>query len=83
MLARENIDRYEAEVELVRGDVALLYMEGNVLMEEGREEPLVVFEDGVDVVVMNPPFGTRRKGIDIVFLEKATQVWYVRLALIC
>ncbi|EME30018.1 Methyltransferase-like protein 5 [Galdieria sulphuraria] len=29
-----------------------------------------------DTVVMNPPFGTRRKGIDVVFLEKAIEIVY-------
>jgi len=27
-----------------------------------------------DTVVMNPPFGTRRKGVDVVFLEKAIEL---------
>ena len=28
----------------------------------------------VDLVVQNPPFGTRKKGIDVVFLEKAMEI---------
>lgn len=27
-----------------------------------------------DVVLMNPPFGTRRAGIDVIFLERALEV---------
>lgn len=29
------------------------------------------WNDSFEVTIMNPPFGTKRKGIDIVFLEKA------------
>lgn len=29
----------------------------------------------VDTVIMNPPFGTKMKGIDSIFLEKAFEVW--------
>lgn len=28
----------------------------------------------IDVVIMNPPFGTKKKGIDMVFLQKALEV---------
>jgi predicted RNA methylase len=28
----------------------------------------------VDTVIMNPPFGTKMKGIDSIFLEKAFEV---------
>ena len=28
-----------------------------------------------DTVLMNPPFGTRRSGIDVIFLETALEVW--------
>lgn len=27
-----------------------------------------------DTVLMNPPFGTRRAGIDVMFLERALEV---------
>jgi len=32
------------------------------------------FKHKVDTVIMNPPFGTKNKGIDLVFLEKALHV---------
>lgn len=28
----------------------------------------------VDTIIMNPPFGTRNKGIDLLFLQKAIKV---------
>ena len=31
-------------------------------------------EKSVDMVVMNPPFGTKQEGIDCVFLERAMRV---------
>ena len=34
-----------------------------------------------DVVVMNPPFGTRRKGADLEFLRAAFQVHKVKQSL--
>ena len=27
-----------------------------------------------DTIIMNPPFGTRKEGIDIIFLKKAIEV---------
>lgn len=30
--------------------------------------------DRYDTVLMNPPFGTRRAGIDVIFLERALEV---------
>lgn len=34
----------------------------------------VKLEEKVDTVIMNPPFGTKKEGIDMVFLQKALEV---------
>jgi predicted RNA methylase len=36
--------------------------------------PLIKFKNYFDLVIMNPPFGTQRFGIDFVFLQRATQL---------
>eukprot|EP00177_Eucheuma_denticulatum_P006817 GFKZ01012401.1.p1 GENE.GFKZ01012401.1~~GFKZ01012401.1.p1 ORF type:complete len:198 (-),score=23.29 GFKZ01012401.1:269-862(-) len=48
------------------------FLQGDVIGAEfGRQ----VREEGwVDVVVMNPPFGTKRKGIDMAFLQTAVSI---------
>jgi len=35
---------------------------------------IVDFEKRVDTVIMNPPFGVQKKGLDIVFLKKTSQI---------
>ena len=60
-IARENVAEYEVDVELVHSDVASLPFAHLA----GDGSPLF------DTVVMNPPFGTRNKGIDVVFLKAA------------
>lgn len=35
---------------------------------------LASFDRDIDVVIMNPPFGTKVKGADLLFVEKACQV---------
>jgi predicted RNA methylase len=59
-IARQNVDEMEVDVEFVHCDVSLL--------------PTVSGRSVFDTVIMNPPFGTRVKGIDMVFLEKALEL---------
>ena len=59
-VARSNIDELEVEsaMDLVLCDVTTM--------------PLALAGlNRVDTVIMNPPFGTRNKGIDVLFLERA------------
>ncbi|KAH7302703.1 hypothetical protein KP509_23G083600 [Ceratopteris richardii] len=57
-LARENSLELEASIDLIQGNVASFRIEGVQ----------------VDTVVMNPPFGTRQKGADMMFLSSACQI---------
>lgn len=51
-------------------------MRPNNILED--TEPLYDLIEPVDVVIMNPPFGTKIKGIDMVFLQKAIEVSSLR-----
>lgn len=57
-IASENADDLELDMELVQCDISNLRWQGQV----------------VDTVVMNPPFGTRKKGADMVFLSLALKI---------
>ncbi len=60
VIARENVEALDVEhcVDLICCDVCSL-----AIHNSGKSF--------IDTVVMNPPFGTRNKGIDVLFLEKA------------
>lgn len=55
-LASENAESFELDIDFVECDLAQLKLPQHQLF---------------DTVLMNPPFGTRTKGIDVVFLERA------------
>ncbi len=67
-IAQENIDYFEvaSSLELVRCDIAQMEPQN---YNHNHQTKMV------DTVIMNPPFGTKLKGIDMVFLEKAIQVY--------
>jgi len=52
-------------------NIAKLEAEVELLMSDVSYLP---FSHKVDTTVMNPPFGTRNKGIDLVFLKKAIEL---------
>ncbi|KAL3535718.1 hypothetical protein ACH5RR_004179 [Cinchona calisaya] len=57
-IACENADELELDMEFVQCDIKNLTWKGQI----------------IDTVVMNPPFGTRRKGADMDFLSVALKV---------
>ena len=59
-VARDNIAEFEVEMDLVQCDVTHL--------------PMGDCGPQFDTVVMNPPFGTRTFGIDMIFVEKALAI---------
>ncbi|KNZ44995.1 hypothetical protein VP01_85g10 [Puccinia sorghi] len=59
-----------ATIELVHADIASPSF-AHIFMGRRRDSDDEPF---FDTVVMNPPFGTKRKGIDILFLETACRV---------
>jgi predicted RNA methylase len=65
-IARSNINQFEMEnIDLVLTDLELYNFSEQKNMIDG--------EYFFDTVVMNPPFGTRNKGIDNIFLEKGME----------
>jgi predicted RNA methylase len=60
-VAQENIVRMEMtdEIEIVNADISQLKLK---------------IPKYYDTIIMNPPFGTRKEGIDMVFLKAALQV---------
>jgi len=66
-IARSNSEEMEVEdrMDFILADVNNFNFHSN--FKEG-------FATGIDTIVMNPPFGTKNKGIDVVFLQKATQI---------
>lgn len=79
-IARENAEAFETEIDFVWTDLG----QENALFDR--------FKGRLDTIIMNPPFGTKNKGIDMVFLKKAVEVcriyslvssptdpWYARL----
>lgn len=57
-IASKNAENIEVDMDLMQCDVKNLTLRGQV----------------IDTVVMNPPFGTQKKGIDVVFLSVAFKV---------
>lgn len=74
VIARENIAsvEMEEEIQLVHAKIstgASTTQEGGIAMLSPSS-----LERKFDTVIMNPPFGSWTKGIDMVFLETACQV---------
>ncbi|KAJ8654703.1 hypothetical protein O0I10_009593 [Lichtheimia ornata] len=61
-IARENAEAFETEIDFVWTDLG----QENALFDR--------FKGRLDTVIMNPPFGTKNKGIDMVFLKKAVEI---------
>mmetsp|Transcript_11939 Transcript_11939/g.36399 ORF Transcript_11939/g.36399 Transcript_11939/m.36399 type:complete len:219 (+) Transcript_11939:1669-2325(+) len=66
-VAAGNLDALEVDVELACLDVASLGTEQSSVRAFLVGKPF-------DTVVMNPPFGTRRKGIDTAFVNSALEL---------
>ncbi|GAA5983290.1 hypothetical protein JCM11641_002251 [Rhodosporidiobolus odoratus] len=74
-LARENVESVEMEehISFVHAEIASA---GSKPLKEDIPvfDPTSMLEQKVDTVVMNPPFGSWTKGIDMVFLEVACKL---------
>eukprot|EP01130_Rhizamoeba_saxonica_P019010 TRINITY_DN9731_c0_g1_i1.p1 TRINITY_DN9731_c0_g1~~TRINITY_DN9731_c0_g1_i1.p1 ORF type:complete len:223 (-),score=56.10 TRINITY_DN9731_c0_g1_i1:51-719(-) len=77
-IAEENIGLFDLDGErlditLVNTDISQMTIDEDsyqVLDHDGN----ILFEKDIDVVIMNPPFGTKNKGIDMVFVEQAIMI---------
>ncbi|RUO96695.1 S-adenosyl-L-methionine-dependent methyltransferase, partial [Jimgerdemannia flammicorona] len=61
-IARQNCEDFEIDMDFVLTDLG------------AEESNFDMFPERLDTIVMNPPFGTKNKGIDMVFLKKAINV---------
>ncbi|KAI9316294.1 methyltransferase-like protein 5-like protein [Dichotomocladium elegans] len=59
-IARENAEQFEVDIDFVWTDLGSANLDS--------------FQGKLDTIVMNPPFGTKNKGIDMVFLKKAIEL---------
>ncbi|KAG9391192.1 Methyltransferase small domain [Carpediemonas membranifera] len=66
------VDIDDAVLEIAKENVALFELTDQATFINQDVSELSVPE--TDVVIMNPPFGTKRKGIDVVFLEQACKI---------
>ncbi len=62
----ENFCELDLYVDLIQTDV-----------EKLLEKPSIVQRWKADTVIMNPPFGTKNKGVDMSFLQLATMVFFI------
>jgi predicted RNA methylase len=80
-IARKNCEELEIEnMDFIQADVTTLQLNTKNTSEKGKEGGELL--SSVDTVIMNPPFGTRNKGIDIKFLQKAMEVCLLLLFII-
>ncbi|CAO3592247.1 unnamed protein product [Absidia cylindrospora] len=61
-IAQENSDEFETDIDFVLTDLSL------------ETDVLDRYKGCLDTIVMNPPFGTKNKGVDMVLLKKAIEL---------
>ncbi|KAG0256905.1 Methyltransferase-like protein 5 [Actinomortierella ambigua] len=66
-IARNNCEEFEVEMDFVLTDLSASPAPGEETSERG---PYEMMKGKLDTILMNPPFGTKLKGIDMVFLKK-------------
>ncbi|KAI9026632.1 methyltransferase-like protein 5-like protein [Phycomyces nitens] len=59
-IAQENCDQFDISMDFVLTDLS--------------KSTLERFKGRIDTIVMNPPFGTKVKGVDMVLLKKAIEI---------
>ncbi len=79
-VARENADNLEVDIDFLLSNIEILNTSPSLSKEEEKSDKNQ--HKPFDVVIMNPPFGTKNAGIDALFLEKALQVHYLVIELI-
>ncbi|GJJ72831.1 rRNA N6-adenosine-methyltransferase METTL5 [Entomortierella parvispora] len=70
-IAQENCEQFEIEMDFILTDLSTSPAPSS--SEEGAVSsrgPYEMMKGKLDTILMNPPFGTKLKGIDMVFLKK-------------
>lgn len=74
-IAQQNCVEFEVEnIDFVLADIEKLQLKWNTTTSTKPTNSKNTKNKPFDVVVMNPPFGTKNKGIDMIFLQKAIEV---------
>jgi len=74
-IAQENCEQFEIEMDFILTDLSTSPAPSS--SEEGAissRGPYEMMKGKLDTILMNPPFGTKLKGIDMVFLKKGIDV---------
>jgi len=71
-IAQENCEEFEVEnIDFIMADIEKLRLNGSDFHSQNKNKNK---KKPFDVVVMNPPFGTKNKGADMIFLQKAIEL---------
>jgi predicted RNA methylase len=74
-IAQKNCEELEVDVDFILADIEhyttpLEFEDQQSALHDSKRSLF----PRVDTVIMNPPFGTKVKGLDMLFLQKAIQV---------
>ncbi|KAG0293294.1 Methyltransferase-like protein 5, partial [Dissophora globulifera] len=71
-IAQENCEQFEVEMDFILTDLSATPAPSNTDGEGASNSrgPYEMMKGKLDTILMNPPFGTKLKGIDMVFLKK-------------
>ncbi|KAG0226349.1 Methyltransferase-like protein 5 [Actinomortierella wolfii] len=70
-IARSNCEEFEVDMDFILTDLSASPAPGEETVGRG---PYEMMKGKLDTILMNPPFGTKLKGIDMVFLKKGIDV---------
>ncbi|ORY99379.1 methyltransferase-like protein 5-like protein [Syncephalastrum racemosum] len=61
-------------IEIARSNAETFEIDLDIVLTNLESAGLDRFKGRIDTIVMNPPFGTKNKGVDMVFLKKAIEL---------
>jgi len=74
-IAQENCEEFEIEMDFILTDLSATPAPATTDGEPANARgPYEMMKGKLDTILMNPPFGTKLKGIDMVFLKKGIDV---------
>ncbi|KAF9930926.1 Methyltransferase-like protein 5 [Mortierella alpina] len=70
-IAQENCEEFEIDMDFILTDLSATPAPATTEAESSNSHgPYEMMKGKLDTILMNPPFGTKLKGIDMVFLKK-------------
>jgi len=74
-IAQENCEEFEIDMDFILTDLSATPAPATTEAESSNSRgPYEMMKGKLDTILMNPPFGTKLKGIDMVFLKKGIDV---------